>query len=220
MGDGLQIFEIVLLAMVAGFIALRLRSVLGKRPEGGAPVGPKGKPAAAPGTASGALAAGAPTAEGAAVPVPANAVSDLRLMFGPLFNPGLVKFLDGAKRAYAMILAAFWKGDMTEASALVDAEVLRDFKAAIAARTARGEKVENRLIEVAEVRVGRAGIHNHVGEITLRFASDIVAIVRDASGRVIEGDLTDTVRVHDDWTFARNLRSKDPNWTLIATRAG
>lgn len=220
MGEGLQIVEIVLLAMVAAFIALRLRSVLGKRPEGDAADAAKAKPVPAAGAAGGASPPAPGPLENAPVPVPEALVPDLRLMFGPLYNPGLVKFLDGAKRAYEMILAAFWKGEMADATPFIDAEVLRDFEAAIADRKARGEKVENRLVDVAEVRVIAARIKNHVGEITLRFASDIVAIVRDSSGRLIEGDLTDSVSVHDEWTFARNLKSKDPNWTLVATRAG
>lgn len=222
MGEGLQIVEILVLALAAAFIALRLRSVLGKRPEGGAPIGPKAK--AAPATATVAAGATVPAAarplDNAPVPVPDKIVPDLRLIFGPLYNPGLVKFLDGAKRAYEMILAAFWKGEMAAAAPFIDAEVLKDFASAIGGRNARGEKVENRLVEVAEVRVSAARIKNHVGEITLAFASDIVAIVRDRSGRLIEGDLTDTVRVEDVWTFARNLKTKDPNWTLVATRAG
>lgn len=220
MGDGLQIVEILLLAMAAAFIALRLRSVLGKRPDGDAPGEPKVKAGpTAPGAATPA-AAPLSAAEGAGVPVPPKAVSELRLMFGPLYNPGLVKFLDGAKRAYGMILTAFWKGEMAEAAPFVDGDVLKDFEAAIKERAARGEKVENRLVEVTEVKVTGARIRNHIGEITIRFASDIVAIVRDKSGRLIEGDLSDTVRVHDVWTFARNLKAKDPNWTLVATRAG
>ncbi|HXV74487.1 MAG TPA: Tim44/TimA family putative adaptor protein, partial [Sphingomonadales bacterium] len=198
---------------------LRLHSVLGKRPEGDARGGAEKAPLP-PAEGAPAAASAARALDAAPVPVPEKTVSDLRLMFGPLYNPGLARFLGGAKRAYGMILAAFWKGDMADAAAFIDEGVLRDFEAAITERARRGEKVENRLIEVAEVRVVDARIKNHVGEITLGFASDIVAIVRDASGRLVEGDLADTVRVHDEWTFARNLKSKDPNWTLVATRAG
>lgn len=225
MGDTIQIVEIILVAMIAAFIGLRLWSVLGKRP---GPPSPSSADAGSEKPRAGEAGAGAPSGasrqEAAAnvphVPVPDKLVPQLRLVFSPIFQPGLAKFMDGARRAYEMILEAFWKGDMKEVEPFLGPDVKGDFENAIKAREKRGLKVESRLVEISEMKLESARIANHTAELAVRFVSEIVAVTRDRKGKLVEGDLSDTVKVTDIWTFARNLKSRDPNWTLIATRAG
>lgn len=214
----MQIVEIVLLAMVAAFIALRLRSVLGKKPQKEADFTTERQPVTAA-KQSAALASKPHQLDDVMVPVPEGAIPNLRLIFGPLYHPGLVRFLDGSRRAYEMILAAFWRGDMKEVDKYIDSTVMRDFEAALNLRRARGEKVENRLVEITEARVTKVNLRERFAEITVLFTSDIISVVKDTSGHLVEGDLSDTVRVRDVWTFARDLETQDPNWMLIATSA-
>lgn len=216
MGDHMQIVEIVILAMVAAFIALRLRSVLGKRPEKQPEVSTERKSVTLP-KQSVAPVSKSYQLDDDIVPVPEGTIPNLRLIFGPLYNPGLVRFLEGSKRAYEMILVAFWRGDMQEVHKYIDTAVMKDFEHVINKRQARGEKVENRLVEITETKVINVQLKERLAEITVLFTSDIVAVVKDASGHLVDGDLSDTVRVNDIWIFARDLKTQDPNWMLIAT---
>lgn len=229
MDDGGQIITIVLLAMVALFIGLRLRSVLGRRTDD--PVAP---PAArketAPGKPPSHPEGGLEPGFGASLAL-GQAESDalkglsaaehatLKQIFRPLGH-GLQQFLNGAKAAYEATLKGFWAGDMGDMEPFLDEEVAAQFKSAISEQKARREVSENRLVEVSEVKIEDVHVVGPRAEITLKFSSEIIAVVKDRYGKLIEGDLTDTILVVDIWTFARNLKNKDPNWTLVATQAG
>ena len=78
----------------------------------------------------------------------------------------------------------------------------------------------NRLVEILDIKVEDAEINGPTAEITVQFKSEIVAVLKDKAGKLVEGNLSDTIEVVDIWTFARNLKAKDPNWTLVATSAG
>jgi len=225
MGDDFQIIEIILLAMVAGFIALRLRSVLGQRgpddpaarPEKG-PAGPKsqdGDPRAAMGFGRSTFPE---SKDEPAFSGPFQ--GEIRKIFGALGQAGYTKFIDGAKKAYEMTLKGFWAGNMGDMEPYIGPEVLSGFKSAITQRNKDGHIVDNRLVEVLETKVEDVEIEGDSAEITIRFVSEIVAATKDRYGKIIEGNATDTIKVTDLWTFARHLKSKDPNWVLVATAAG
>ncbi len=224
MGDDVQIVEIILLAMVALFIGLRLRSVLGKRRADEPPVNPPKGPAPATkekaqetSEAWGFGRGAAPnTAQSEKTPEANNPL--LRKIFSG--QTGFAKFMAGAQTAYEMTLKGFWAGEMGEMELYIDKEVLGGFKGAIAARKKSGQVIDNRLVEVLEAKLDEVEIVNHSAEITIRFESEIVSVVRDRHGKLLEGNVTDTIKVVDIWTFARHLKSKDPNWVLVATQAG
>lgn len=209
---------IVIMAMIALFIGLRLYSVLGQRtgheqqpaaPRAGEGVlGPKPQPLA---EAGGEVAADRDTlyAPGAGEPLRAILQAD------PTFD--VTRFLEGAKGAYRMILEAFWRGDEAELRELVDPAVLADFQAVIAERAAAGHRLDNRLITIEEARIERATLSGRTATITVRFDADIAAVTRDADGTVIAGSMSDAVQSHDVWTFGRHLDANDPNWLLIET---
>lgn len=228
MDNGYQILEIIILAMIAAFIGLRLRSVLGRRPDdtSGSPYPPKPmgkevhKPDNVKETKWNISRPGAGELDHKALKgLPQDKAALIRQIFGPISPTGLLKFIDGAKQAYGLTLQGFWNGDMSEMEPFIEKDVLDQFKAVIKDRKKRGEKVENQLVEILDVHVDDAEIQGAVAEITLRFKSEIVAVLKDKTGKLIEGNLSDTIEVTDIWTFARNLKAKDPNWTLIATAA-
>jgi predicted lipid-binding transport protein (Tim44 family) len=116
-----------------------------------------------------------------------------------------------------MILEAFWKGDEADLAELVSDDLLASFRAAIADRTERGLKVENRLLEVDAVRIVGAQMNGSMAEVTVRFDAEILAVTRDAAGALVEGDASASVETHDVWTFSRHVTSPDPAWLLVGT---
>jgi len=217
--------EIVILAMVAAFLGLRLYAVLGRRAEHHEEPLRRFDGAAAPAPAR---LPERPAVEigGSPVrlrdPLPASpaverglrdiAAADRR------FDPAA--FVEAAKGAYRMILEAFWAGDADGLAKLCHPHVLAGFEAALTERTTRGEVLENRLIRVEEASIIAASYSAPTERVTIRFVADIAAVTRDKDGKVIAGSLTDAVEVRDSWTFSRNVASADPDWHLDETDAG
>jgi len=224
------IVEIVILAMIAAFLGLRLYSVLGRRAEHDeeALMGHLPRATEPRQPASGQPGDGSPTRvtdAGAAldralagVPMAAQravreiAAADRR--FAPL------AFIEGAKAAYAMILEAFWKGDRETLNQLCDDDVYASFVAAIDAREAAGETVENRLIRINEAEIVSADFNSPMARITVRFAADIAALTKDSEGNMIAGSLDDAIESHDVWTFSRKVTAMRPDWLLDETDEG
>lgn len=214
-----MILEIVILAMVAGFLGLRLYSVLGRRAE---------------------------HEEEQPIPTrferPEDTVEERR----PLLPTGVMKrregvdaneagvraivaadprfeigaFLEGAKGAYRMVLEAFWHGDRDTLRELCDDDVYAQFDAAIEAREAAGETLENRLIRIEDASVRSAEVDGRMARIAVLFVADIAAVTRDGTGAVIAGSLADAVESRDVWTFMRHLDSSGPDWKLDETDEG
>lgn len=210
--------EIVLLAMVALFVGLRLYSVLGRRTgHEQQPILRPAETATAPEAAAPApdLAVERPETGGFVYEEPAT--PGIRAIVGadPGFDVG--RFLEGAQSAYRMILEAFWRGDREELRHLVGGDVLATFEEAIAAREAAGERLDNRLIAVERAVIQDARLSGRTAEIDVRFDADIAAVTRDKEGVVIAGTLSDAIPTHDVWTFRRNLATADPNWLLVET---
>jgi predicted lipid-binding transport protein (Tim44 family) len=208
--------EIVLLAMVALFVGLRLFSVLGRR------TGHEQQPVLR-------------TAEAVAEPVVAapDAVAEPSERSGFVFEDAAAKgikaiiaadssfdvarFLEGAQAAYRMILEAFWQGDRETLGELAGDEVLASFNAAIDEREAAGNTLDNRLVAIERAMIEDASLKGRTASLTVRFDADIAAVTRNREGEVIAGSMTDAVATHDLWTFRRTLGSSDPGWQLVET---
>lgn len=210
--------EIVLLAMVALFVGLRLYSVLGRR------TGHEQQPILRPAETAASTEAPAPAAD-LAVDRPDSggfvyeepATPGIRAIVSA--DPGfdVARFLEGAQAAYRMILEAFWRGDREELRHLVGGDVLTTFEEAIAAREEAGEQLDNRLVQIERAVISDARLSGRTAEVDVRFDADIAAVTRDREGKVIAGTLSDAIPTHDVWTFRRNLSSGDPNWLLVET---
>lgn len=240
MSDSLQFVDIIIWAMIAGFIFLRLRSVLGRRTGDERPRqnrNPRGFGQKSAGAAEDATEDARDGQNGRdAEFAPAGAEGDegigafhglapqVRQSLEAIWRRDkafdLEVFLDGAKKAYEVILEGFWAGTRDDIRPFISDDIFDQFSSAIDAREKEGLTVENKLVETTELSVDDARLEGDIAEITLRFTSDIISITKNRDGDLVEGDMSDAVKVTDIWTFARNTQSRDPNWTLIATRAG
>lgn len=211
-----MLFYIILLAMIAAFLALRLYSVLGKRTGHEQPLKPVEEriaPAAAPRT----IDATPEAREVVNRNIAPAAEKGLRAIIAADAGFDVTQFLEGARSAYRMTLEAFWKGDEEALSHLAEQPVQHAFAEAIAARNTAGHVLDNRLVSIEHARIEDASVDGRLGRITIRFDADIAAVTRDAEGVVVAGSMSDAVQTHDLWTFARLLKSGDPNWKLAET---
>ena len=209
---------IVILALVALFIGLRLYSVLGERT--GHEQQPILKPADPP-RVEPRVTQPAPTQSASAD------VGDLAYL--PMAGPGVravlaadpsfdvARFLEGAKAAYRMILEAFWKGDLDALRSHVDPHIYETFAAAIEQRKTDGHVLDNRLVAIDQAVISEATVERTVAVLTVRFEADIAAVTRNGEGQVVAGSMSDAVQTRDLWTFRRDTASNDPNWLLIET---
>ncbi len=213
-------FYIVVFAAIAAFLGMRLYSVLGKRTGHEQPLTRAIEDRAPPITLPRPIEVAPEPRDGNNRNVDTRAQAGLRAIIAaePAFD--VAQFLQGAQAAYRMILEAYWKGDEEALADLVDDEVLHAFATAIAERSAAGHVLDNRLVTIDRAVIVDASVEARVGKITVRFDSDIAAITRDAEGVVISGSLSDAVETHETWTFARPLKSGDPNWKLVDTDEG
>lgn len=215
------IIEIIFLAMLAGFIGLRLYHVLGRRTGHERPVGepyrPTGAELSRPATMNGGREPDAlllPELPADIAPEVRPGIEDIRRADRG-FNPEA--FVAGARGAYQMVLEAFWRGDTDELADLVSDELQENFRAAIEERKSRGETLENKLLEVDSVRIVGAGMNGSMAEVTVQFDAEILAVTRDSSGEVVSGSATESVETHDVWTFSRHVGSPDPVWLIVGT---
>jgi len=210
---------IVILALVALFIGLRLYSVLGER------TGHEQQPILKPADQDARVHP--PVAQPPVTAPTADNSSDLA--FVPLAGPGVrailaadpsfdvARFLDGAKAAYRLILESFWKGDLASLKAHVDPHVYETFAAAVEQRAKDGFTLDNRLVTIEQAVISEATMERSVAIVTVRFEADIAAVTRNAERQVVAGSMSDAVQTRDLWTFRRDLGTNDPNWLLIET---
>jgi predicted lipid-binding transport protein (Tim44 family) len=129
----------------------------------------------------------------------------------------LANFLAGARHAYEIVVTAYAAGDRAALRPLLNDEVYGVFDGAMRGREARGEKVSFSFAGFREVKIDHATLKDNKGEITVAFTAQFTSATTDAGGRVIDGDPAAIRDVVDHWTFARDVTSSDPNWTLVAT---
>ena len=210
---------IVILALVALFIGLRLYSVLGERT--GHEQQPILKPAesdarAAPQVTQPAVAQPAPVDSGDMAFVP-TAGPGVRAILAADPNFDVARFLEGAKSAYRMILEAFWKGDLEALQGHVEPHIQEAFASSVEQRKAEGLTLDNRLVAIDQAVISEAILERGVAIVGVRFEADIAAVTRNSEGQVVAGSLSDAVQTRDLWTFRRDTASRDPNWLLIET---
>lgn len=210
---------IVILALVALFVGLRLYSVLGER------TGHEQQPILKPADPD----ARVEPRVSQPVPTPATPAETGDMAFVPTAGPGVrailaadpafdvARFLEGAKAAYRLILEAFWKGDLDTLRPHVDPHVYDAFASAIEQRKAESLTLDNRLVHIDQAVISEASAERSVAVLTVRFEADIAAVTRNGEGQVVAGSLSDAVQTRDLWTFRRDLSSRDPNWVLIET---
>jgi len=228
MGGGFQFFDIIILAMIAGFLILRLRGVLGRRDghEGGYPdqfrdreqtekdAPDEDNVVQLPDRSDVPVDALAPDID-ADDPIAAG-VTQIRVA-DPSFTPDT--FAEGAKMAFEMILNAFSSGDRKTLKGLLSPDVFKNFDEAITERERAGEVLEDTLVGIRSAKIVEASMDGHHSIVTVKFVSEQISALRDAEGNIIDGNPNEVIDVTDFWTFSRDTRSSDPNWTLIGTES-
>ncbi|MCU9848070.1 Tim44/TimA family putative adaptor protein [Defluviimonas sp. WL0024] len=212
------LIQLLVLAGIAIFLILRLRSVLGTREGFEKPPSTAPLPGARKGKFE--VIEGGPdrditdhVEEGSDA---ARALAAMKQV-EPSFS--VSEFLTGARGAYEMILMAFEKGDLSKVQPFLSEEVYDTLAEVVATRASRGLTVTAEFMGTREVSVQRAEFDRRTGEaeVTVRFASELISAARDASGEIVEGNPNEVRRQRDVWTFARKMGQNDPNWQLVAT---
>ena len=234
--------DLVLFGMIAAFLVLRLRSILGRRtgferpPEQQVPQPPgqagRMMPDAQPpggqavggakidGTAGdGTAGPGAAAAPARPLPDPAAPAGQALLRMQRI-DRGLdpVHFLNGAEAAFRIIVTAFAAGDRARLQPLLSDDTYRAFEAAIAARETAGETQRTEIRAIQAATIETAGLRGSLADISVRFVSDQVNVTLGRDGNPVAG--ADAVtEITDLWTFERELTSPDPTWRLVAARS-
>jgi len=240
MGNGFQFIDIILFAMIAAFLVLRLRGVLGRRDghEGDFPNVFKRDQKDGAEKADNDIEAGDNVVNlsdkflqgddplvdlGAGLPDKDTPEYELAVGLGdiqeadPNFNHE--EFTVGASAAFEMIIEAFAAGDKETLEPLLNDEVYNNFLISIDAREKAGHTMEDTLVGIKSVQIVEAFMEGREANITVKFVSEQVNVVRDANQDVVEGNVNMVLEVTDFWTFARDTRSRSPNWALVATRS-
>lgn len=215
------VIQLLVLAGIAVFLILRLRSVLGTRegfekprvPEAAEPAGRIAKPQLE-------VVQGGPDVDIADhVPAESPAARDLARMkeIEPDFNVG--DFLRGARGAYEMILMAFENGNLDPVAPYLSRDVFESFSEVIDLREQNGLTVEATFVGLRDIKLVTATYDEATAEaeITVRLTAELTSVVRDTAGEIVEGDPNEIKRQKDVWTFARRMGVDDPNWQLVAT---
>ena len=214
------IIQLLVLAGIAIFLILKLRSVLGSRE------GFEKPPAAiAPDTRRGRKPAlevieGGPDRDITDhVPEASDSARALAAMKSvePSFKVG--DFLKGARGAYEMILMAFERGDLAAVRPFLSPEVFEAFSSVVAERADKGWTVKTTFVGLADLGLKEATFdrQSREAELSVRFVAELTSVVHDRAGEVVEGNPNTIKRQRDVWTFARTMGSSDPNWLLVAT---
>lgn len=233
MGNGFQFLDIFLFALIAIFLVLRLRNVLGRRDgfdgRGRDPFGIQNRmepdnenvvslPEREDSRSLEDIIDLEPDAQPDAEPEPQDALSaglqQIRRA-DPSFE--VEEFLVGARTAFEMIIGAYAAGDIETLQNLLSRDVFANFADAIDKRETAGETLESRVSAIRVSDIVEAYMDGKNACVTVKFVSDQCNVTRDTEGRIVDGDPQDSVEVTDFWTYARNTRSRDPNWILIAT---
>jgi len=230
MSESFAYIDIIFFAMVAAFIALRLRNVLGRR------TGHERRRQTPLDRESQSQTSEAQTADNVVTlphrrpgrpeddPMIADmadgnlkrGLTDIRLA-DPNFD--LESFLQGARSAFAMIVEAYANDNRETLRPLLADDVYRSFEQAISEREAAGHKLDTDLVAMNGAEVIEAGVVDSRARVTIKFSTEQINVVRDSEGNVVEGDPSAIEEVVDIWTFERDTRSSDPNWQLVETRA-
>lgn len=225
MDGGFQFLDIILFAIIAAFLVLRLRNVLGRRE------GHRGPPR------SNLPTPGGPEQDSdTVVPLPGRGKADAADHFnvdaatpGSPLEAGLTQiriadasfspeeFVSGSRIAFEIIVTAFAQGDRDELGRFLSPEVLSNFVQSLDERERAGENVETEVVGIKTAEIVEAYMAGRTAHLTVKFVSEQITYVRNNDGQVIEGDPDKVNVVTDFWTFARDTRSSDPNWTLVAT---
>ncbi|WP_238372154.1 Tim44/TimA family putative adaptor protein [Heliomarina baculiformis] len=214
------LIQLLVLAGIAIFLILRLKSVLGTREGFEKP--PVTNQSAKSSRPDFEVIEGGPDHDITDhVDPDSDAAKELAAMkrVEPAFS--LTDFIQGARGAYEMIVMGFERGNLDEIQPYLAEDVFETFVSVVSDREDKGLKITAEFIGIRETRVQEVNFDRATNraEITMRFVGELTSVVRDEGGDIIEGSETTAKRQKDSWTFARTMGEDDPNWLLVATDA-
>ena len=223
MGNGIEFFDIIIFAMLAGYLVFQLRRVLGRR---------TGNDQQRPNPAPRQQIEDPEREEVIQIPSPDSpdaarreAATEFTAEMSPLTRLKAMdpdyddrEFLRGARSAFEWIVMAYARGDINELAGLLSPQVLVNFQAAIDERERSGETLEVTISSIKSAMIDDVRIEDSTVYITVEFISDQVKLLRDANNDIIEGTDDRLETLTDVWTFARDVVSDDPNWQLVDIR--
>ncbi|MFN3953910.1 MAG: Tim44/TimA family putative adaptor protein [Pararhodobacter sp.] len=213
------VIQLLVLAGIAIFLILRLRSVLGTREGYEQPPEPLSDAPATSRRNFDVIEGGVDhdIADHAAVGSPtAQALAAMKRIDAD-FHVG--EFLGGARQAYEMIVMGFERGELDDLVPLLSRDVFESFDEVVQRREREGLRVEASFVGVREVELTEAAFdaERSEAELTVRFVGELTSVVRNREGEIVEGDPSAVKQQRDVWTFARKMGSDNPNWRLVAT---
>ena len=212
--------DLILFGMIAAFLVLRLRSILGRR-TGFERQAPPYQPQAGQNPAAPVIDGQAEVLPAASrvLPEPGSAIGQTLGRMRTIdraFDPA--GFLDGAEKAFRMIVTAFAAGDRGTLQSLLSEDTYRAFEQAITAREAAGHTQVTTIQAIHSTAIENAELRSTVASISVRFVTDQISLTQDKDGHPVVG--TDAVtEITDIWTFERNLSNSDPAWRLVSARS-
>ena len=194
MNYSFEYIDIILLAMIAGFIFIRLRGILGKRTGHEEDLSTSFTHKVPPKKAQ-------------------------KIISEENFDENEKKeFLNGAKIAYETIITNFSSGNLKAIKILLDKKILNQFNEAIKDRKDKELTSETTFIGINSVNIKEHNQLNNMFEVSVDFVSEIISCVRNKDKKVVSGDPEKIKKVYDTWKFSRDVRSQSPNWLLIDTQ--
>ena len=196
MSYSFEYIDIILLAMIAGFIFLRLRGILGKKTG---------------------------FDENIDSSFPHEKMQETKsapILNAETFDDAAKKdFINGAKIAYESIITSFSKGDLKSIKNLLAKDVYDQFDEAIKDKKVRNVTSETTFIGINSAEIKEHNQNKNMLEVTVEFVSEIISCIKDKDNKIISGDSEKVKKVHDIWKFSKDSRSQNPNWLLIDTQA-
>ncbi len=211
------LIELIILAGIAVFLFLRLRSVLGTREGFEKPrMQPKND---APKRDFKVIDGGEDKDITDNVDKNSKSAEALKLIKSDDENFTVNEFLSGARSAYEWILMSFEKNEIDEIRELLSEEVAEAFDAVVDQRVSQGLTIEAEFIGIREMKLVEATYSSNTktAEISVSFVGEMTSVVKNSSGEIVEGDSKQIKRQKDTWTFSKDIKSSNPNWLLVAT---
>jgi predicted lipid-binding transport protein (Tim44 family) len=223
MGNDFQFFDIILFGMIAAFLVLRLRSVLGRHKDNETQNNGDDSAKADSDEHENDNIVSLPSPENRNLKQDENIrdtedelLTDV-VKLVPSFDE--VEFLVGARTAFEMIVEGFATGDRKLLGGLLNKEVYENFEQSIADREKNSFILENNLVRIVDCQIIEGSVDERDVFITVKLVSEQTNVTRDNDGNIIDGDSEHITTITDIWTFSRNMNAKDPNWELAATRS-
>lgn len=215
------LIQLLVLAGIAIFLILRLKSVLGTREGFEQPPVPKSDTNARTRPELEVIEGGPDLDITDHVPEDSDAAKALAAMkrAEPSFH--VADFLQGARGAYEMIVLGYERGELSEIQPFLSEDIYESFVDGVAAREDQGLTIESEFIGVREIKLVDAVFDEatNEAELTIRFVAELTSVVRNQDGEVVEGSPTEVKKQKDSWSFARTMGAEDPNWLLVSTDA-